>query len=79
MPRYLVASELCLPFERLLRRTELKSFVGLADAESFAAAASLHLLDGTGPNRLVLIDQATGTPLARYHRQASPALIAEEA
>src|SRR5262245_29398141 len=53
VPRYLVASELCLPYERLLRRRALGSFVGLAEAEQFAAAASMRVLDGTGPNRVV--------------------------
>src|SRR5262245_7283875 len=68
VPRYLVASELCLPYERLLQRRELGSFVGLAEAETFAAAASLHVLDGTGPNRVVIIDRANGALLARYRR-----------
>ena len=39
-------------------RTELGSFVGQAEAETFAAAVSLRVLDGTGPNRVVLIDRA---------------------
>ena len=79
MPRYLVASELCLPYERLLQRRELGSFVGLAEAEQFAAAASLHVLDGTGPNRVVIIDRANGTLLVRYHRLEEPAFIVEKA
>jgi hypothetical protein len=79
MPRYLVASELCLPFKRLLQSNELGSFVGLAEAEAFAAVASLLLLDGTGPNRVVIIDRANGALLVRYHRLESSAPIAEEA
>jgi hypothetical protein len=79
VPRYLVAAELCRPFERRLERTELGSFVGQAEAETFAAAVSLRVLDGTGPNRVLLIDRATGAVLARYHRLQVPAPVAEEA
>jgi hypothetical protein len=79
VPRYLVASELFLPYERLLQRRELGSFVGLAEAEQFAATASLRLLDGTGPNRVVILDRANEALLVRYHRLESPAFIAEEA
>jgi hypothetical protein len=77
VPRYLVASELCLPYERLLQRRELGSFVGLAEAEQFAAAASLRVLDGSGPNRVVIIDRANGALLVRYRRLEEPAFIAE--
>ena len=79
MPRYLVAAELCQPFARRLERTELGSFAGQAEAESFASAASFRVLDGTGPNRIVIIDRATGAVLMRYHRLEAPAFVAEEA
>jgi hypothetical protein len=78
MPRYHVAAELCLPFERIRERTDLQSFVALEDAENFAAAAH-RVLDGTGPNRIVVIDQANGTVLCLCRRLETAAPIAEEA
>jgi hypothetical protein len=79
MARYLVAAELCVPFERLLQRDVLGSFVGLAEAEMFASAASLRVLDGTGPTRVVIIDRATGAVLMHYYLLEASVTVAEDA